>query len=398
MEYSKDLLTGYRVSSQGPLDEKPYFLTKAEAADFGTNNNKAFSYYKGMFSYCAETDSFYVWNERLLDDETPTLLENDFQYPEGVQSNGIDYSNKIFNFFLFKSGEPGEVGVKKYTFSFTTQFSGGKTLGKYPTNSLVEVVDKTIPEIFQQIGQEIINPTLINPTFSISLPNYTQKEVGSTYSELMTATFNRGQIKGKLVAGVWQENTQQDFRAGVASTYTLDGSLQVGSTKTISKVLDLGDNVFSGSVNFLTGVQPTNSAGGNFDSPYAPGTLSDSKIIRAAYPVFYGTLNIGQTILDINLSAFTKVTNINPNNTVSIPYSNVLGKQLVILIPIENTIKTKWYVTESNKGGIDGITGDLFALPVTASYNSPTLLWLGKSYRVYISTPTSINTTIELRN
>ena len=292
----------------------------------------------------------------------------------------------------------GEIPSGKYTFSFPIILPNGDTYGRYTNGEVATFTDKTIPEIIQQIGQKVLSPTLINPTFSISLPNYTQREVGSTYSELMTANFNPGQIKGKLVAGVWQDNTKQNDRAGEVSDYILDGTTQVGNTKTVSKVLESGDNTFSGSVNYLTGVQPTNSAGENFDSPYPPGTLSDSKIIRAAYPVFYGTLNIGQTILDINLSTFTKVTNINPNNTVSIPYSNVLGKQLVILIPVENTIKTKWYVTESNKGGIDGITGDLFALPVTASYDSPTLLWLGKSYRVYISTPTSINTTIELRN
>lgn len=295
------------------------------------------------------------------------------------------------------SENAGNGGTGKYTFSFTTMLSNGKTFGKYPTATLVEIVDKTIPEIFGIIGQEIISPTLINPTFSISLPNYTQREVGSTYSELMTATFNRGQIKGKLVAGVWQENTQQDFRAGVASTYTLDGSLQAGNTKTVSKVLDLGDNAFSGSVNFLTGVQPTNSAGENFDSPYAPGTLSDSKIIPADYPVFFGTLLPSQDINDIDLATFTKITNINANNTVSIPYSNVSDKKLVVLIPSEKTAKTKWYVSALNSGNIGGV-GDLFASPVIENQDSPTALWSGKSYRVYISTRTSLNTLIELRN
>ena len=45
-----------------------------------------------------------------------------------------------------------------------------------------------------------------------------------------------------------------------------------------------------------------------------------------------------------------------------------------------------------------GNAGDLFAAPVEATYDSPTLLWLGKTYNVYISTPTSIDTIIELRN
>lgn len=288
-------------------------------------------------------------------------------------------------------------GNDKYTFSFPIVLPNGDTYGQYINGDVATFTDKTIPEIIQQIGQKVLNPTLINPTFTISLPNYTQREVGSTYSEIMTAAFNRGQIKGKLVAGVWQENTQQDFRAGVPSTYTLDGSLQVGNTKTVSKVLDLGDNVFSGSVNFLTGVQPTNSAGENFDSPYAPGTLSDSKIIPADYPVFYGTLLPSQDINDVDLATFTKITNINANNTVSIPYSSVVDKKLVILIPSEKTVKTKWYVDELNSANIGGF-GDLFPNPTTENYVSPTALWASKSFKVYISTPTTLNLPIQLRN
>lgn len=293
--------------------------------------------------------------------------------------------------------EAGDGGIKKYTFSFPIVLPNGDTYGQYINGDVATFTDKTIPEIIQQIGQKVLNPTLVNPTFTISLPNYTQREVGSTYSELMTGTFNRGQIKGKLVAGVWQENTQQDFRTGAASTYTLDGSLQAGNTKTVSKVLALGNNTFSGSVNYLTGPQPTNSAGANFDSPYPPGTLSDSKIIPADYPVFYGTLLPSQDIDDIDLSTFTKITNINANNTVTLPYSSVVDKKLVILIPSEKTVKTKWYVDELNSANIGGF-GDLFPNPTTENYVSPTALWASKSFKVYISTPTTLNLPIQLRN
>lgn len=275
----------------------------------------------------------------------------------------------------------------------------GITLGGYSNGQTIPSAGKTSEEVINLLAKVLQVPELIVPTFSIALSNTGIKEVGSTYTSLITGTFNAGKIKGKTVLGVWEQDTLQGDRAGVATSYTLDTSVQPGNTYTMSRVLEPGSNEIIGSVTHAAGIQPKDSSNENYSSPFPSGTIiASSLFISAIYPVFYGTLNIDQTILDINLSAFTKVTNINPNNTVSIPYSNVLGKQLVILIPTENTIKTKWYVTESNKGGIDGITGDLFALPVTASYNSPTLLWLGKSYRVYISTPTSINTTIELRN
>ena len=389
-----DLITGYRNTSQTPLDIKPYFATIADAADFGPENNLALSYYDGMFSYCYETRSFYVWSERGPLDERIGLLDDDFIYPSDIVTDQIDYSNKAYNFFVFAGG--GNLN-QKFSFSFTVILAGGKTFGKYTNGQLVEVVELSIPQIFQMIGQEVIEPTFIAPAFSITLSSYTQREVGSTYTALMTANFDKGQIKGKTVAGVWQENTKQDDRAGAVTGYTLDGTVEPINSKTVTRVLVPGNNVFTGSVDYLNGPQPLNSAGEDFDFPYMGGTKTDSKSIYSVYPVFYGTIASNETIDDIDLSTFTKLTTLNANNAISIPFSSIIGRKLVVLVPSEYTPKTKWYVTESNKGNIGGV-GDLFAAPVNEEFESPTLLWTDKFYKVYISTPTSINTIMELRN
>ena len=272
----------------------------------------------------------------------------------------------------------------------------GKSSGPYVNGDNFEFTDAGIIDLITQLLQEVINPTFVNPSFSIALPNYTLREVGSTYSALLTASFNRGRINGKLVSSVWNSSSLQDYRAGLASTYNLDGTLQAGFTLMVSRVLVDGNNTFTGTVNYLTGPQPVNSINGNFDSSYPPGSLTDSKNIPATYPVFYGTLLPTEDIDDIDLSTFTKSI-ITSTGTVSIPYSSIIDKKLVIIIPSTSTTKTKWYVNALNNGFIGGI-GDLFATPVNKNFDSPSTFWTDKTYKVYISNRTSIDTIIELRN
>ena len=94
-----DIPTGLRVPSQIPLDIKEYFATLADMLDLGTNNNKAFTYYKGFRAYCVENDNIYIWKEA-IPELGPGLLPSNFTYPNGTECFGVYYSNKEYNFFL----------------------------------------------------------------------------------------------------------------------------------------------------------------------------------------------------------------------------------------------------------------------------------------------------------
>ena len=94
-----DIPTGLRVPSQIPLDIKEYFATLADMLDLGTNNNKAFTYYKGFRAYCVENDKIYIWREA-VPELGDGLLPNNFTYPNGTECFGVDYSNKEYNFFV----------------------------------------------------------------------------------------------------------------------------------------------------------------------------------------------------------------------------------------------------------------------------------------------------------
>lgn len=93
---------GFHIPSQIRLEAKTFFKTLDALKDLGASNVKAFTYYEDMLVYCAETKTIYIWRE--VEVETVGVLAEHFVYPSSVISDGIVYSNRIFNFIpLFKS-------------------------------------------------------------------------------------------------------------------------------------------------------------------------------------------------------------------------------------------------------------------------------------------------------
>ena len=100
-----NLTTGIITGTQIPLDGKGYFIALNDMKDLGILNYKAYTYYDTMIVTCKENSSLYVWREA-LENEQGILVEG-FTYPAGAIANGIDYSLKTYNFFLYfdPSGE-----------------------------------------------------------------------------------------------------------------------------------------------------------------------------------------------------------------------------------------------------------------------------------------------------
>lgn len=94
-----DIPTGLNVPSQIPLNIKEYFATLADLLNLGTDNQKAFTYYKGFRAFCVENNNIYIWKEA-LPELGAGLLPSNFTYPNGTQCYGVDYSNKEYNFYL----------------------------------------------------------------------------------------------------------------------------------------------------------------------------------------------------------------------------------------------------------------------------------------------------------
>ena len=95
-----DIAAGLRTPTQVPLDAKGYFVSQDAARNLGADNNLAFTYEKGLRIYCALEETRWEWRQPRFLGEVglrPTL----FTYPNNYFVNGINYSNKQFNFFPF---------------------------------------------------------------------------------------------------------------------------------------------------------------------------------------------------------------------------------------------------------------------------------------------------------
>ena len=99
MSTVNDIPTKLRLPAQLPLDAKTTVATLSELQTLGTNDNLAFTYYKGMLVYCIENDKTYQWRPVQIGDTGGTLLSN-FTYPAGlISEDGVVYGGISYNFF-----------------------------------------------------------------------------------------------------------------------------------------------------------------------------------------------------------------------------------------------------------------------------------------------------------
>ena len=99
MSLTNDIPTKLRVPAQLALDAKSVVTTLSQLQTLGTNNNLAYTYYKGMEVLCSENLGIYRWRPA-EEGETGGTLASNFIYPAGIVSeDGVVYSNIAYNFF-----------------------------------------------------------------------------------------------------------------------------------------------------------------------------------------------------------------------------------------------------------------------------------------------------------
>lgn len=95
-DYS-DLSGGINVVTMLPTIAKAYFLNEASMINLGVDNNLAYKYEEGLLVYCAQEESSFRWRE-VLNGEVGRMSSN-FTYPPNLYCGGINYSDRVFNFF-----------------------------------------------------------------------------------------------------------------------------------------------------------------------------------------------------------------------------------------------------------------------------------------------------------
>jgi hypothetical protein len=239
----------------------------------------------------------------------------------------------------------------------------------------------TLDEFVKILLLTTFYPTLIEPIITLTSNQSSNVEAGSILDVLLTVNVNRGSIVGKLVTGVWQPNTFQDYRCGVVDSYNIEGLIQSGNTRTLTatQILD-GVYTFNAWVYPTDGPQPIDSSGNNYSTPFSGVEFHPTTTITGRRKAFYGT---GDTILlDSSKIRALAQSYLNP----------VDGTVLTLNIPIgaENVI----FAYPANLGDVSSVLYvEGFNAPVTDNFVKTNINVTGAnsytaiSYNVYTYTP-----------
>ena len=241
-----------------------------------------------------------------------------------------------------------------------------------------------IQELTELLLNKTFYPTFVNPTFGLT-NNAGLREVGSSFSVTLTFNFNRGQILGKLDNGIWNPTMLQDYIAGIATSYLLNGVSGSNNSTAFNVTTILGTNTLNGSVTYGAGAQPKDSKGNNFESPFPVGTSPvQSTSFEGIYPYFYykSLSPITPAIMQSAIAngQATKVV-ASSTGTITIPFV-ANGEYIAVAYPATSTTKTIWYVNTLDNGEIPG---GLLGVANTLPCNSPTNLWNNVNFKIHVS-------------
>lgn len=203
---------------------------------------------------------------------------------------------------------------------------------------------ETIPQgtdftqFVKKLLQKIFSPTFVAPFATLTSSVTGTREIGDNINTTLTVTFNRGQILGTLnLDGTWNPTGVQNFRAGVANTFVIDGNApQAGNSLSVNRVIISGANSFNASVNHAEGVQPTNSLNQPFDIPLPAGTVNTNTItITGRLRQFFGsTSSVPSTSAQVRALPSSNFDNVNQFNLAT----GTVNTIFVVAIPATKSI------------------------------------------------------------
>lgn len=198
MDYS-NLTGGLRVQSQIPLDAKQYSPNETTLKNLGISNNLAFTYQQGLVVYCILEKTRWEWREVMQGESNTGLLSNDFIYPDGIITFGINYSLKRFNFFPYvvngtqgvkgddgdkgdagEKGEQGDRGLQGIRGERGIGINGINGLSSYAIALNEGFVGSEVDWLLSLVGQEGPQGPQGNP--GIDASNNLQKEITGNYT------------------------------------------------------------------------------------------------------------------------------------------------------------------------------------------------------------------------
>jgi hypothetical protein len=258
-------------------------------------------------------------------------------------------------------------------------------VGGYPVGSTFPVT-QTMQQMWDNLMYPFIPP--IFSSFSISGQS-SIIEVGTVLSGSKTflwGTTQSGNVQANTVK-IRDVTASVDLATGLAN----DGSESI-SIGTITNTSPISRAWRAEAVN----TQAIPFVSGNFN-------------VSSIYPYFYGKVSSGGALPGVNrpvanqslINSGTSVV-ADSTGTISVNFNTTSDDYMWFAIPSTSTSKTIWFINSLNNGSIGGTVsagGNLFPSLSTVSIDSPTSLWTGISYKIYIANyQSAVSLSMQLRN
>ena len=211
--------------------------------------------------------------------------------------------------------------------------TAGITVGGIATGDIF--TDVPVTDMINNLINPELTPNLTNPNNVLTSTVSGLREIGTSITPRLTATFNRGSISP-------QYSASEPYRAGLPTKYVFTstaGLNQEVETDATTYGIDvssfevaLGTVTFSSNISYSAGPQPTTSKGNVFDNPLPAGTTGNKTVtITGVYPCYNG------------ISTLTKMTLANHGGTITVDAPadmNVGGERFKIQYPTVWSAKT----------------------------------------------------------
>ena len=211
--------------------------------------------------------------------------------------------------------------------------TAGITVGGITTGDTF--TDVPVTNMINNLINPELTPNLTNPNNVLTSTVSGLREIGTSITPRLTATFNRGSISP-------QYSASEPYRAGLPTKYVFTstaGLNQEVETDATTYGIDvssfevaLGTVTFSSNISYSAGPQPTTSKGNVFDNPLPAGTTGNKTVtITGVYPCYNG------------ISTLTKMTLANHGGTITVDAPadmNVGGERFKIQYPTVWSAKT----------------------------------------------------------
>lgn len=199
------------------------------------------------------------------------------------------------------SGFYEKIGTTDIELTMGETFTTNIDVGGVKSGTTIDK-DDSIMAVIKRMLTTIYYPTYNAPSASLAYGSPALAKVGSTVSAIAaTVSFNPGAIM--------LQGTKQADRAGAATQFSIatsgadiefndsnaTGTFNVSELTRSTK----GNIVISGSVAFAEGPQPKDSAGEDYESPLAAGSVNaPSKTIEFILPFYHG-VNAAESVTDL---------------------------------------------------------------------------------------------------